>query len=148
MKQNLKLLLTLFILIFSINSHSQSVKSDEKTKALTVEGRGKTKEDAKYNALKKVINQSDTKIISSTKSVGTEQEVSKLATVKSCVIEGYSILSEEQLSDGSFVSTLNVWVSNNELIYIVNDLSICTNNFVIVFKNNQDAINYAKYLTN
>lgn len=139
----MKSLLILFLLFY----YSIAISQEHKILSLTTSGQGKTIEEAKYSALKEAFERAGQKIISSTKSAGTEQEVSKLVTVKNCVIEGYDILSEEQLSDGSFKSTLKVTVSTNELLYIVSDLSICNNN-VIVFKNNQDAINYAKYLTN
>ncbi len=140
----MKSLLVLFLLFY----YSIAISQEHKILSLTTSGQGKTIEEAKYSALKEAFERAGEKIISSGKfSTDSQQQISKLATVKNCVIEGYDILYEEQLSDGSFKSTLKVTVSTNELLYIVSDLSICNNN-VIVFKNNQDAINYAKYLTN
>ena len=93
---------------------------------LTVNGQGKTKDEAKFNALRNALENAFGAFISSNTSViNDELTKDEITSISSGNIKKIDILSEVQLPDGSYTTLINVTVSLSKL----NDL--CKNKGVI-----------------
>jgi hypothetical protein len=107
-----KTVLLFIALVLSINIYGQ----DEKLVSLTTIGTGNTKEEAKNNALRTAIEQAFGTFVSSNTSVVNDNLVKdEIINVSNGNIKQYSILSENMLSDNSWVVSLKVDVSPSKL---------------------------------
>jgi hypothetical protein len=90
--------------------------SSDKTVTLTVSGTGKTIEEAKNNALRSAIEQAFGAFISSKTEILNDNLVKdEIVSVSNGNIKEYKIISEKQLLDSSYLSSLNVIVSIGKL---------------------------------
>lgn len=100
------------------NSQSGSVNqvNDGKTVTLTQIGQGKTKDAAKYNALRNAIEKAfGTFISSNTTLLNDELVKDEIVSVSTGNIQNFEILSETQMPDGSFSSVVKATVSIGKL---------------------------------
>lgn len=109
-------------------SSSISQTSDEgKTVTLTQIGQGKTKNDAKYDALRNALEKAfGTFISSNTTLLKDELEKDEIVSLSSGNIQNFEILSETQMPDGSFSSVVKATVSLGKLV------SFCENKGISV----------------
>ncbi len=103
----------------SINTQSSSTSQandNGKTVTLTQIGEGKTKDAAKYNALRNAIeNAFGTFISSNTTIFKDELGKDEIVSVSSGNIQNFEILSETQMPDGSYTSVVKSTVSIGKL---------------------------------
>ena len=101
-----------------ISSQSGNVNqaNDGKTVTLTQIGQGKTKDAAKYNALRNAIEKAfGTFISSNTTLLNDELVKDEIVSVSTGNIQNFEILSETQMPDGSFSSVVKATVSIGKL---------------------------------
>lgn len=92
------------------------INYSQETVTLTTSGTGKTKEDAKYNALRNALELTYGTFVSSNTQILNDQLVKdEIVSVTSGNIQKMEILSENLLPDGTYSSLLNVTVSVNKL---------------------------------
>lgn len=109
----MKNIITLIILLVNINNLFAG-EINEVT--VTVNGQGKTKDEAKFNALRNAIENAFGAFISSNTSViNDELVIDEMASISSGNIKKVAIISEVQLPDGSYTTLLNATVSLNKL---------------------------------
>jgi hypothetical protein len=127
-----KLLLTISMLI-AISTFAQ----EDKTVTLTVIGQGKTKDDAQKNALRSAIEQAFGTFISSKTEILNDNLVKdEIVSVTNGNIRKFDIISEVQLPDNTWSSTLIAIVSVTKLT------SFCESKGVVVeFKGQMFAMN-------
>ncbi len=98
--------------IFSFIAFAQEVKEV----TLTVNGQGKTKDEAKFNALRNAIENAFGAFISSNTSVINDELVKdEITSLSSGNIKKINIISEVQLPDGTYTTLINATVSLNKL---------------------------------
>ncbi len=108
----MKKLLLLISIILSINVAAQ----DDKTLTLTVSGQGKTQEEAKQVALRSAIEQAFGTFISSKTEILNDKLVKdEIVSVTNGNIQKFDVLSEVQLPDGGYATTLKAIVSVTKL---------------------------------
>ena len=106
------LLLLLLSIIITINAVAQ----EDKTVTLTVSGQGKTKEEAKQVALRSAIEQAFGTFISSKTEILNDKLVKdEIVSVTNGNIQKFDVLSEVQLPDGGYATTLKAVVSVTKL---------------------------------
>jgi hypothetical protein len=108
----------LFLINLSVIAQveSTSSKSDEKIVSLTVTGQGKTIEEAKQNALRSAVEQAFGAFISSKSEILNDNLIKdEVISVSNGNIQKYSVISEEKITNGSFVISLSAEVSINKL---------------------------------
>ena len=104
----MKKLLLLLALAYSISVNAQ----DDKTVTLTVSGQGKTQDEAKQVALRSAIEQAFGTFISSKTEILNDNLVKdEIVSVTNGNIQKYDVLSEVQIPDGGYVTTLKAVVS-------------------------------------
>jgi hypothetical protein len=97
-------------------SSSKASESDGNTVRLTVSAQGKTKEEAKYNALRDALERAfGTFISSNTQILNDELIKDEIVSISSGNIEHFDIKSEVQLPDGTYSNVVDVTVSVNKL---------------------------------
>src|SRR5690554_2405113 len=97
-------------------SSSKASDSEGNTVRLTVSAQGKTKEEAKYNALRDALERAfGTFISSNTQILNDELIKDEIVSISSGNIEHFDIKSEVQLPDGSYSNVVDVTVSVNKL---------------------------------
>ncbi len=117
MKLNLKLLLILLNITFISNSYSKTLKEEEKTVTLIETGQGKTKDDAKYNALRNALEKAFGAFISSNTSILNDNLIKdEIVSLSSGNIQKFEILLETKLPDGTYTSLVKATVSIGKLI--------------------------------
>jgi hypothetical protein len=136
----MKKLLLLLTLAFTINVNAQ----DDKTVTLVVSGQGKTKDEAQQKALRSAIEQAFGTFISSKTEILNDNLVKdEIISVTNGNIQKFEPVSEVQLPDGSYASTLKATVSVSKLT------SFCESKGVEVeFKGGIFAINIKQQLLN
>ena len=83
---------------------------------LVVNGQGKTPDDAKQSALRNAIEQAFGTFISSKTDILNDQLIKdEIVSVSNGNIQKFEILSEGQMTDGSYYSTLKATVSGSKL---------------------------------
>lgn len=100
------------------NSQTGAVNqaNDGKSVTLTQIGQGKTKDAAKYNALRNAIEKAfGTFISSNTTLLNDELVKDEIVSVSTGNIQDYEILSETQMPDGTFSSVVKATVSIGQL---------------------------------
>ena len=109
---NMKKLLVLLILAFTSTANAQ----DDKTVTLTVSGQGKTQDEAKQVALRSAIEQAFGAFISSKTEILNDNLVKdEIVSVTNGNIQKYDVLSEVQIPDGGYATTLKAVVSVSKL---------------------------------
>ena len=104
----MKKLLLLLTVSFSISASAQ----DDKTVTLTVSGQGKTQDEAKQVALRSAIEQAFGAFISSKTEILNDNLVKdEIVSVTNGNIQKFDVLSEMQLPNGGYATTLKVVVS-------------------------------------
>ena len=112
----MKKLILLLTLVFTITAYAQ----DEKIVTLTVSGQGKTKDEAKQNALRNAIEQAFGSFISSKTEIFNNQVVvDQITSVSNGNVQSYEILNESQIPNGSWGVTLKALVSIDKLTSFV-----------------------------
>ncbi|NCU31731.1 MAG: hypothetical protein EOM23_02080 [Candidatus Moranbacteria bacterium] len=92
------------------------VAQDDKTVTLTASGQGKTPEEARQNALRSAIEQAfGTFISSNTEILNDELVKDEIVSISNGNIQKFDILSEVQMQNGDWSSTLNAVVSVSKL---------------------------------
>ncbi len=129
----MKQLILIVALALSINAYAQ----DDTTVTLVVSGQGKTQDEAKQVALRSAIEQAFGAFISSKTEILNDKLVKdEIVSVTNGNIQKFDVLSEVQLPDGGYGSTLKAVVSVTKLT------SFCENKGLTVeFKGGLFAMN-------
>ena len=108
----MKKILLLLTLAFTITANAQ----DDKTVTLTVSGQGKTQEEAKQVALRSAIEQAFGAFISSKTEILNDHMVKdEIVSITNGNIQKFDVLSEVQIPDGGYATTLKAVVSVTKL---------------------------------
>ena len=108
----MKKLLLLLTLVFTFTASAQ----DDKTVTLVVSGQGKTQDEAKQNALRSAIEQAFGTFISSKTEILNDNLVKdEIVSVTNGNIQKYEVLSEVQIPDGGYATSLKAIVSVSKL---------------------------------
>ena len=108
----MKKLLLLLTLAFTITASAQ----EDKTVTLTVSGQGKTQDEAKQVALRSAIEQAFGAFISSKTEILNDNLVKdEIVSVTNGNIQKFDVLSEVQIPDGGYATTLKAVVSVTKL---------------------------------
>lgn len=102
----------------SNNISKETTNSDEsgKTVTLTEIGQGKTRDDAKYNALRNALEKAFGTFISSNTTIFKDELVKdEIVSLSSGNIQNFEILSEIQMPEGSYTSIVKATVSIGKL---------------------------------
>ena len=118
MKKIFKKLLLLTLILISVNyTYAQDA---EKTITLVVNGQGKTKDEAKQNALRSAIEQAFGVFISSKTEILNDNLIKdEIVSLANGNIQKYEVISEVSLPDNGYATTLNATVSVAKLISFV-----------------------------
>ena len=118
--------------------------SDDKTVTLTVTGTGKTIEEAKQNALRSAIEQAFGTFISSKTEILNDNLVKdEIVSVSNGNIQKFDVISEVQVPDVGYATTLNATVSISKLTSFVE-----SKGFITDFKGSLFAINVKNQILN
>ena len=117
----MKYLIIAILLAISFSVHSQ----DDKTVTLTVSAQGKTQDQAKTNALRNAIEQAfGTFISTNTEILNDELVKDEIVSVSNGNIQDYEVVSEIELPDGRYATTLKALVSVTKLTSFVESKGI------------------------
>lgn len=117
----MKQLILVMSLVISINTYAQ----DDKTVTLVVTGQGKTQDEAKQNALRSAIEQAFGTFISSKTEILNDNLVKdEIVSVANGNIEKFEVISEVQIHQGGFATTLKATVSVSKLTSFVESKGI------------------------
>ena len=111
-----------FILLVGVVSFlgNLSFAQEDRTVTLTVSGQGQTQDEAKQNALRSAIEQAfGTFISSNTEILNDELVKDEIVSVSNGNIQNFEILSEVQIPNGNYATTLKATVSVNKLTSFV-----------------------------
>lgn len=112
----MKQLILIVTLALSINAYAQ----EDKTVTLTVSGQGKTQDESKQNALRSAIEQAFGAFISSNTEILNDELVKdEIVSVSNGNIQNFEIMSEVQIPDGGYATTLKATVSVTKLTSFV-----------------------------
>ena len=104
------------LLIISIAVSISASAQDDKTVTLVVSGQGKTQDEAKQNALRSAIEQAFGTFISSKTEILNDKLVKdEIVSVSNGNIQKFDVLSEVQIPDGNYATTLKAVVSVTKL---------------------------------
>ncbi len=117
----MKQLILIVSIALGINAHAQ----DDKTVTLVVSGQGKTQDEAKQNALRSAIEQAFGTFISSKTEILNDNLVKdEIVSVASGNIQKFEIISEVQIPNGVFATSLRAIVSVTKLTSFVESKGI------------------------
>lgn len=117
----MKHLFLILSLAFSLNAYSQDIKNV----TLVVSGQGKTQEEAKQNALRSAIEQAFGTFISSKTEILNDDIVKdEIVSVANGSIQNFEIISETQIPNGGYSSSLKATVSVTKLTSYVESKGI------------------------
>jgi hypothetical protein len=103
-------------LLILLSFFSYAKAGDNKTVSLITSGQGKTKDAAKYNALRNALEKAFGAFISSNTTLLNDELIKdEIVSVSSGNIQNFEILSETQMPDGSYSSVLKATVSIGKL---------------------------------
>ena len=137
----MKKLSLLFLLLLSMNVYAQET---DKTVTLVVSGQGKTPDVAKQNALRSAIEQAFGTFISSKTEILNDNLVKdEIVSVANGNIQKFEIISEVQIPNGDYATSLNATVSVTKLTTFVESKGI-----VAEFKGNILAANVKQQMLN
>ena len=129
----MKQLILIVSLALSINAYAQ----DDKTVTLVVSGQGKTQDEAKQNALRSAIEQAFGTFISSKTEILNDSLVKdEIVSVANGNIQKFEIISEVQIPNGVFATSLKATVSVTKLTSFVESKGV-----VVEFKGSLFASN-------
>lgn len=112
----MKKLFLMMTLALSINAYTQ----DDKTVTLVVSGQGKTQDEAKQNALRNAIEQAFGAFISSKTEILNDNLVKdEIVSVANGNIQKFEIISEVQIPNGDYATSLKATVSVTKLTSFV-----------------------------
>ena len=112
----MKKLFILLLVAFTINVNAQ----DDKTVTLVVSGQGKTQDEAKQNALRSAIEQAFGTFISSKTEILNDNLVKdEIVSVANGNIQKFEIISEVQIPNGGYATSLKATVSVTKLTSFV-----------------------------
>jgi predicted RNase H-like HicB family nuclease len=118
---NMKQLFLILALAFSLNAYSQDIKNV----TLVVSGQGKTQEEAKQNALRSAIEQAFGTFISSKTEILNDDIVKdEIVSVANGSIQNFEIISETQIPNDGYSSSLKATVSVTKLTSYVESKGI------------------------
>lgn len=132
----------IFIVSFalSINAYAQ----DDKTVTLVASGQGKTQDEAKQNALRSAIEQAFGTFISSKTEILNDNLVKdEIVSVANGNIQKFEIISEVQIPNGGYATSLKATVSVTKLISFVESKGV-----TIEFKGSLFAYNVNQQILN
>lgn len=136
----MKKIILIFLLSFSIGGYAQ----DDKTVTLVVSGQGKTQDEAKQNALRNAIEQAFGAFISSNTEILNDDLVKdEIVSVSNGNIQKFEIISEVQIPDGGYATTLKATVSVKKLTSFVESKGI-----VVEFKGSLLGANIKQQMLN
>jgi len=108
----MKQLILIVLFALSINAYAQ----DDKTVTLVASGQGKTQDEAKQNALRSAIEQAFGAFISSNTEILNDEIVKdEIVSVSSGNIQKFEIISEVEIPDGGYATSLKATVSVSKL---------------------------------
>ena len=137
----MKKLPIIFLLLLSMNVYAQET---DKTVTLVVSGQGKTPDVAKQNALRSAIEQAFGTFISSKTEILNDNLVKdEIVSVANGNIQKFEIISEVQIPNGDYATSLNATVSVTKLTTFVESKGI-----VAEFKGNILAANVKQQMLN
>jgi hypothetical protein len=112
----MKQLILIMSLVLSINAYAQ----DDKTVTLVASGQGKTQDEAKQNALRSAIEQAFGTFISSKTEILNDNLVKdEIVSVANGNIQKFEIISEVQIPNGDYATSLKATVSVTKLTSFV-----------------------------
>ena len=136
----MKKLFLMMSLALSINAYTQ----DDKTVTLVVSGQGKTQDEAKQNALRSAIEQAFGAFISSkTEILNDELIKDEIVSVANGNIQKYEIISELQIPNGDYATSLKATVSVSKLTSFAESKGV-----VVEFEGNILAANVKQQMLN
>lgn len=134
-------LISALILLGVINVSAQS---DDKTVTLVVSGQGKTQDEAKQNALRSAIEQAFGTFISSKTEILNDNLVKdEIVSVANGNIQKFEIISEVQIPNGGYATSLKATVSVTKLTSFVESKGVTTEfkGSLFAFNVNQQILN-------
>ena len=112
----MKQLFLIVALAMNVSAYSQ----DDKTVTLVVSGQGKTQDEAKQNALRSAIEQAFGTFISSKTEILNDNLVKdEIVSVANGNIQKFEIISEVQIPNGDYATSLKATVSVTKLTSFV-----------------------------
>lgn len=136
----MKQLLLFVFIVLNLIAHSQ----ENKTVTLVVSGQGKTQDEAKQNALRSAIEQAFGAFISSKTEILNDKLIKdEIVSVANGNIQKYEIISEVQIPNGDYATTLKATVSVTKLTSFVE-----SKGEVIEFKGKLFAFNINQQILN
>ena len=136
----MKQLILILSLALSISAYAQ----DDKTVTLVVSGQGKTQEEAKQNALRSAIEQAFGTFISSKTEILNDNLVKdEIVSISNGNIQKFDIISEVQIPDGGYATTLKATVSVTKLTSFVESKGVA-----VEFKGGLFSLNIKQQLLN
>jgi len=142
----MKKIIFILALALSINAYAQ----DNKTVTLVVSGQGKTQDEAKQNALRSAIEQAfGTFISSKTEILNDELVKDEIVSVANGNIQKFDVISDIQLSNGDFKTSLKATVSVTKLTNFITSKGIEheLKGELFVFNVNQKKLNSKNEIT-
>lgn len=136
----MKQLILIVTLALSINAYAQ----DDKTVTLVASGQGKTQDEAKQNALRSAIEQAFGTFISSKTEILNDNLVKdEIVSVANGNIQKFEIISEVQIPNGVYATSLKATVSVTKLTSFVESKGV-----TIEFKGSLFAFNVNQQILN
>lgn len=136
----MKQFILILALALSINAYAQ----DDKTVTLVASGQGKTQDEAKQNALRSAIEQAFGTFISSKTEILNDNLVKdEIVSVANGNIQKFEIISEVQIPNGGYATSLKATVSVTKLTSFVQSKGV-----VVEFKGSLFAFNVNQQILN
>ena len=133
-----------FLLVILLLNFSSVFSQDDKTVTLTVSAQGETISEAKQNALRDAIEQAfGTFISSNTEILNDELVKDEIVSVSNGNIQDYEVISEVELPNGDYATTLKATVSVNKLSVFVESKGV-----EVEFKGGLLAVNVKQQILN
>ena len=133
-----------FLLVILLLNLTSVFSQDDKTVTLTVSAQGETISEAKQNALRDAIEQAfGTFISSNTEILNDELVKDEIVSVSNGNIQDYEVISELELPDGGYATTLKATVSVNKLSAFVESKGV-----EVEFKGGLLAVNIKQQILN
>ena len=136
----MKQLILIMSLALSINAYAQ----DDKTVTLVASGQGKTQDEAKQNALRSAIEQAFGTFISSKTEILNDNLVKdEIVSVSNGNIQKFEVISEVQIPNGDYATSLKATVSVTKLTSFVESKGV-----VVEFKGSLFSFNVKQQILN
>jgi hypothetical protein len=133
-----------FLLVILLLNFSSVFSQDDKTVTLTVSAQGETISEAKQNALRDAIEQAFGAFISSNTEILNDELVKdEIVSVSNGNIQDFEVISEVQLPNGDYATTLKAVVSVNKLSAFVESKGV-----EVEFKGGLLAVNIKQQILN